>query len=258
MTLASCAALFDLPVPVLTDKLRNDQNDFWRWWWTQFASEQGGMRRGNLSDAFSPFRRVLNGIPVEPFLEEIEKAAENWNAASARKKIGVQQHTDSIMLRRPDFVPIPGEDDYQVVIDIHESQATKMADSYPKLMAYLENFSAQHGRGSLSRVVLVRLSPKKEVGPHYDNGFYYLCRDRYHLVLRSSGSKMECAGSRSTWSPGELWWFDNNLRHSASNAGDDWRIHVIFDVLPYRNKPLVDEFKAFTRYYRQNHPELVG
>ncbi|MGK7915145.1 MAG: aspartyl/asparaginyl beta-hydroxylase domain-containing protein [Prochloraceae cyanobacterium] len=31
--------------------------------------------------------------------------------------------------------------------------------------------------------------------------------------------------------PGELWWFDNKKPHEAINEADDWRIHLIFDVL---------------------------
>ena len=98
--------------------------------------------------------------------------------------------------------------------------------------------------------MIVRLRPKRDVGPHWDCGYYYLCRDRYHLVLRSSGSKMECSGLRANWSVGQAWWFNNNLWHSAANQGDDWRIHVIFDVLPFRNEELVLEFKQYTSYYQ--------
>jgi hypothetical protein len=42
--------------------------------------------------------------------------------------------------------------------------------------------------------------------------------------------------------------FDDRCR--STNEGDDWRIHVIFDVLPHRNAALVDEFKRCTEYYQ--------
>ncbi|MEO0968094.1 MAG: aspartyl/asparaginyl beta-hydroxylase domain-containing protein [Cyanobacteria bacterium J06639_18] len=31
---------------------------------------------------------------------------------------------------------------------------------------------------------------------------------------------------------GELWWFDNKQPHESFNASEQWRIHLIFDVLP--------------------------
>jgi hypothetical protein len=126
-------------------------------------------------------------------------------------------------------------------------------------MSFLAAFSNTIGKGTLSRAMIVRLSPKMQVGRHWDAGYYYLCRDRYHLVLRSSGSKMECGGIGSTWYVGELWWFNNNLLHAALNEEDDWRIHVIFDVLPHRNAALVDEFKRYTEYYQtQAKNDILG
>jgi hypothetical protein len=41
-------------------------------------------------------------------------------------------------------------------------------------------------------------------------------------------------GAANEWvrmQPGECWWFDNKVPHEAYNESDDWRIHLIFDVL---------------------------
>src|SRR3981081_2081663 len=100
MNLVEFARLFGCSVPEILRKLRSDENDFWRWWWTQFASEQAGIQHGNLRRSLSVFRRLLEGVDVAPFLQEIDEKPQNWLASTGRKSIGVQQHTDSVLLRR--------------------------------------------------------------------------------------------------------------------------------------------------------------
>jgi len=255
MNLVEFAQMFGCSVPDVLNKLRNGRNDFWRWWWSQFASEQVGVHHGSLDRTLSHFGRLMNGIDVAPFLQEIDEKPRNWLVNTKRKGIGVQQHTDSITLRRAEYNFVPGANNIDIMMDVQESVTGQLAGQYPRLMSFLNGFSEQIGKGALSRAMIVRLTPRMQVGRHWDSGYYYLCRDRYHLVLRSTGSDMECAGVRRTWNVGELWWFNNNLWHSASNGGDDWRIHVIFDVLPHRNVPLVDEFKRHTAYYQ---PRMEG
>ncbi|WP_017314351.1 aspartyl/asparaginyl beta-hydroxylase domain-containing protein [Mastigocladopsis repens] len=68
---------------------------------------------------------------------------------------------------------------------------------------------------------------------YIDNGEYYKLRDRYHLVLQSqSGSWMKCGNKETLMHEGELWWFDNKQPHEAFNPSEEWRTHIIFDVLP--------------------------
>ena len=250
MNLAEFGQLFGCSTPEILKKLRDDKNDFWRWWWTQFASEPAGIRHCDLRRTMSQFGRMLASVDVAPFLQEIEDKPQDWFANTSRKGIGVQQHTDSIPLRQAVFRPAVGADNVDVARDIQESAETELAGHYPGLMQFLQHFSEHQAKGTLSRAMIVRLAGKKDVGRHWDNGYYYLCRDRYHLILRSTGSQMECAGARCVWNTGELWWFNNNLWHSASHEAADWRVHVIFDVLPHRNRSLVDDFKQHTPYYR--------
>jgi hypothetical protein len=250
MDLIEFGRMFDCSVSDILDKLRNGKNDFWRWWWSQFASEQVGIHHAHLDRTLSHFGRLLDKVDVAPFLQEIEAAPQNWTINASRKSIAVQQNTDTILLRATQFIHPVAARSVELVMDIQDSAETQLAMQYPQLMSFLAAFSNTLGKGTLSRAMIVRLTPKMQVGRHWDRGYYYLCRDRYHLVLRSSGSKMECGGVGSAWNVGELWWFNNNLGHSARNEGDDWRIHVIFDVLPHRNAALVEQFKRHTEYYQ--------
>jgi len=255
MNLAEFAHMFDCSVPEVLRRLRHDKNDFWRFWWTQFASEPMGAHHARLDRSMNHFGKMMKDIDVAPILQEIEAKPENWLLDTKRSKIGVQQHTNSILLRGAVYTPVPGANNVNIMMDVQESATREISAHYPQLMHLLNQFAEHYGKGTLSRAMIVRLTPKQEVGRHWDSGYYYLCRDRYHLILQSAGSRMECAGIRCTWNVGELWWFNNNLWHSAGNDGDEWRIHVIFDVLPDRNAALTEEFRRHTAYYRSKQLE---
>ncbi|MBW4562288.1 MAG: aspartyl/asparaginyl beta-hydroxylase domain-containing protein [Mojavia pulchra JT2-VF2] len=107
-----------------------------------------------------------------------------------------------------------------------------MFKEFPVVMNWVEEFVAEIG-GELGRVNIVRLAPKGRVYSHIDHGEYYRLRDRYHLVLQSqSGSWMKCGSEEAVMHKGELWWFDNKQPHEAFNPSEQWRIHIIFNVLP--------------------------
>jgi hypothetical protein len=91
----------------------------------------------------------------------------------------------------------------------------------------------------------VRLAPKGRVYRHIDEGEYYRIRDRYHLVLHSAAGSLLGAGDE--WvrmQPGECWWFNNKAPHEAYNEADDWRIHLIFDILPHSSRNCLNNEKA--------------
>src|SRR5437667_12205959 len=156
MNLVEFARIFGCSVPDVLKGLRRDENDFWRWWWTQFASEQAGIQHQNLQRSLSVFRRILEGVDVAPFLQEIDAKPENWLASTGRNNIGVQQHTDSVLLRRASFRSVPGANNVQTMMDIQETRTGELADDYPKLMGFLERFSDAVGKGTLSRAMIVR------------------------------------------------------------------------------------------------------
>ena len=97
------------------------------------------------------------------------------------------------------------------------------------------NLFSTSNKGILSRALLAKLVMGATVYPHIDIGAYYVCRDRYHLVIQSSGSLMTINGIEYEWKEGELWKFNNKAIHSAKNNKPLDRIHLIFDILPTEN-----------------------
>ena len=175
------------------------------------------------------FQQIKADIDPRPFLEEIAQVENAWDASTGRQsKIKVQREALSIPLRGLRKSAI-GDRNRR---DVHESRWTTSSRHYPLACGFLKDF-AQERAALLSRAKLVCLPAGHKVYPHIDRGLYYLLRDRYHLVLRSSKGSFLRAGDESVrMSEGELWWFDNKQEHEAINDGDEDRIHMIFDLLP--------------------------
>src|ERR1700722_3546765 len=181
----------------------------------------------------------LMTVDVEPLLEEVARLPKEAWLHNSRHTLTVQRETRSVEL----FRRVPS------CVSNKHNQYTRRCETigqFPRLMHVLDDFASTTGNGSLQLARIVRLKPHGKVYPHFDSGLYYLIRDRYHLVLHSpSGSRMQCEDQISIWHAGQVWWFNNHVVHQAFNDGDQERIHVIFDVLPHRNAPLVSQLQNY-------------
>ena len=178
----------------------------------------------------SGFRLIEQQVDIAPLMVEINNKSALWFYDTSRqKKLAVQQETNSIFLRRA-TKPFPAG--ITNARDVHDSCPTEIAQEFPVIMNFVEQFVQKIG-GELGRINIVRLAPKGRVYSHIDRGEYYRVRDRYHLVLQSrDGSWLKCGKQEVRMQEGELWWFDNKQLHESFNASDQWRIHLIFDILP--------------------------
>ncbi len=184
----------------------------------------------NLPKDLKNFRLLNSRVEIEPFLREINNNTDLWLQDTSRQnKIKVQRETNTIYLRSALKPFPPGITSSN---DVHESRTTKAAEKFPQVFNWLKSF-AESIDGELARATIVRLKPHGRVYRHIDLGSYYQLRDRYHLVLQSPAGSLLGAGEEwIAMQEGELWWFDNKQPHEAINQSDDWRIHLIFDILP--------------------------
>ncbi len=201
------------------------------------------------------FRRLNYEIPFNSISLEVERNNNLWGGNTSREdNLKVQRETNTIFLRSTKK-PLPngvfGE-------DFHVDGETSVASNFPVLMDTLYQF-AKTVNGSLARATIVRLKPSGRVYPHIDEGDYYKYRDRYHIVVKSlDGSEMVSGGEFVTWKQGEFWWFDNKKCHEAFNQSNEYRVHIIFDILPDYSKGLVekivDKYKLVQAngYYRED------
>ncbi len=176
------------------------------------------------------FKLLDAAIDIQPLLAELDANAQYWlHDTSRQDRVKVQRETHSIYLRSAVKPFPPGVTSSN---DVHESRCTAMAKHFPRILGWTENIATSVG-GELGRVTVVRLAPHGKVYRHIDRGEYYRVRDRYHLVLKSPMGSILAAGDE--WlrmQEGELWWFNNKAPHEAHNESGDWRVHLIFDVLP--------------------------
>jgi hypothetical protein len=183
----------------------------------------------------------LSTINTAPFLNEVRQIAEEEWEGGTRHLIEVQRETRSVDL----FIRATKDLEPRHDQSVRPSRNTK---NFPKLVGWLQRFAFRKCHGSLQLARIVRLRPKGRVYPHVDRGLYYLLRDRCHIVLDSKqGSRMRCDSQESIWQPGEVWWFNNHVIHEAYNDSDEERVHVIFDILPERNRSLAQYLQQFMR-----------
>ena len=174
------------------------------------------------------FRRLDHGINPSTFLEEINAIDGIWHEHTGRQETaGVQREALAIPIRGLRKSAQAG----RARRDVHESRWTSGSVRLPMTRYFLNQIAETEG-SILGRAKIVCLPPGHKVYPHVDRGEYYRVRNRYHLILQSSGSWMRAGNDEVRMRTGELWWFDNNAEHEAMNDGDTDRIHLIFDLLP--------------------------
>lgn len=213
---------------------------------TMIEKEPSSVSQKKSDIQYKHFKKMEFAIDIEAIRKEINANAHLWLENTSRQRnIKVQRETHTIFLRSAKKPFPPGVSGN----DIHLSGETKNSASFPFLMQTLKKF-ANHVDGDLSRVTVVRLQPESRVYPHIDEGEYYKYRDRYHIVVDSpSGSEMIAGDEKIVWREGEFWWFDNKAMHEAYNKGENYRVHIIFDVLPESNKALIADEVLKQRIY---------
>lgn len=176
------------------------------------------------------FARIAECVDTKPLLAELDAEPDMWLADTSRqRKVRCQRNTLNIFLRAPKKPLPPGAKNAN---DVHECRLMRAAAKFPRTLALCQSTADEWG-AVLGRATLVALLPKSRVYPHIDSGEYYRIRDRLHMVLRSpEGSPLAAGGETAVMREGELWVFNNKVRHSAENPSNEPRIHLIFDLLP--------------------------
>lgn len=169
-------------------------------------------------------------VDARAILAEVDARPDLWLRDTSRQRnVRCQRHTQSIFLRAAAKPLPPGAKNAN---DVQECRTLRTAGHLPRTLAFCHETAVRAG-GTLGRTMLVALLPGSRVYPHVDHGEYYRVRDRYHLVLKSrSGSRLTAGDETAVLREGELWVFNNKIRHAAWNDSGESRVHLIFDVLP--------------------------
>lgn len=172
------------------------------------------------------FRQLETDVAARPFLAELAAVSRTLPQARAAR-IGAHGMASAFHIR----APATSRTSERARNDVHESRWTEIS----RPLRYTRNFLRRFARErcvELGRAKLVLAPAGHRIHPRIDKGEYHLFRDRYHLVLQSTGGSWLKAGDESvTLREGELWWFDNNTVYEAWNPCADACIHLVFDAL---------------------------
>jgi hypothetical protein len=178
------------------------------------------------------FKRVESGIDIKPFIREIDANHECWDLDSSRQaNKPAQRETQVIVLRGDAETAVLDSRALQFKPIAYRGLPTPMSPLFPIADAFIEQL-VNSMKGSMGRAVITQLRPNGKIHPHIDDRMYWLIRDRYHLVIKSSAGSLFRAGDEEMrMHEGELWWFDHTVRHSAYNDSEQGRIHIIVDIM---------------------------
>jgi hypothetical protein len=178
---------------------------------------------------------VEKDVDIRDIRIEILSQLPVFKENTARQRtIKAQRETESVFLRSAER---RGKSDVALE-DIHDCTPTGYSADYPLTMGWIEAFAERTG-GAIGRALLAKLPPFGRVFRHTDVGEYYRVRDRFHLVIYSpNGTSMVCGGQQVLANEAELWWLNNKKPHESFNPTQDYRIHLIFDLLGAQWRPI--------------------
>ena len=177
------------------------------------------------------FRRIAEGLDVEPLLQLLDAKPELWKEIEARQKFSNSPHidTETIFVRGPLKM-----NHYYVIWDTGSYDYPCMQYLKPALVPLMQPILKQLGVEDMGRVLIVNLKPSGHIIKHIDQGTYAERYQRFHLVLRSNPYCFQTSGSDiQRFEVGETWYMNNKELHEAHNVGNGTdRIHIIFDCVP--------------------------
>ena len=177
----------------------------------------------------SNFRRIAEGLDVEPLLQLLDAKPELWKEIETRQKFINSPHkdTESIYVRGPLKMS-----QYYVLWDIGSYDYPCMEYLKPALVPLIRPILNKLEVKEMGRVLIVNLKPCGHVTKHNDQGTYADYYQRFHLVLRSNQHcSQTCGDELQRFEVGDVWWFNHKELHTAHNVGDTDRIHIIFDCV---------------------------
>jgi hypothetical protein len=150
-------------------------------------------------------------------------------------------------------------------LDGRHHQATifpRYAEYKDLITPLLRTIASRLNRGkNVMRLQFAWLGAGSVIAPHRDTSVTLVYSHRVHIPIATNDQVIfECGDESVNMPEGEIWTFDNTLRHAVYNKGDTPRIHLIADFaeplplrawLPYMKHRLYRLRKGDTRAHRR-------
>lgn len=171
----------------------------------------------------------IGRFDVSDIKKEVSSFNGQWEKdVSRQNKYKEHKDTKTYMLQDVPISWTKGQDllpvkkyDHDYEWDILSKIFNSIKDKYP---------------GVIARVMYINLPSGKSVPYHKDGGYYLFSVRRFHIPIITNDRVSYTVGDEKKFMrEGECWEINNNNHHSVSNDGDNDRVHLVIDLIPYES-----------------------
>jgi hypothetical protein len=178
------------------------------------------------------FQKIAE-VDVAALNAQLEGAPELWGQFGWRKTIAGGPHAQMsdiwVRYNAPERIGKPGfTDEHDSVWYPAYARLPALKDIIYPLMCVVEG-------ERLGGVLITRIPPAGGIAPHVDGGWHVEYYDKFYVSLKSApGADFCCGEERLNPRAGEIWRFDNRLRHWVENKSAEDRMTLIVCIRTHR------------------------
>ena len=180
--------------------------------------------------------KPTTGLEKIPFqfdretLEELQKfvlsfSEEEWNKWKLRQNTFIQhKETKTIPLKW-----LEGDSSYY---HPNHTKTFPLYNQLNKIFFNFFNFLESHYDGKICRIIMTRQEPNSTIPPHNDINFTHTYTHRIHVPLITNAFVFfQCGEDCVNMTAGFVYEINNQLFHSVTNNSNEYKIHLIVDVI---------------------------
>jgi uncharacterized RmlC-like cupin family protein len=177
------------------------------------------------------FQKITTWINVDPLNFLLKKNPELWDANTLRKQSDTSPHRamQDIWVRYNDDTLPRMTGDYSAFNLPHFPVWYPCINELPMIRTICLDLMNKMGATHLGGVLITKIPPGGRIEPHIDSNWhaqFYNCK--LYIPLQSNIECVNrCEDEFVVMTPGECWYFNNNVEHEVINSGKDDRITLI-------------------------------
>lgn len=165
------------------------------------------------------FTRLMEGIPVDAVIDQLDAHSELWNAHPDRlAENGPHAGCSDIWVRYKPLAALTGHRDFD---EPHFAEFYPAWRALPALRPIVFGLMGMMEATYLGGILITRIPPGQSVKPHADAGWHATTMNcKIWVPLRANEDCINrCGDDAVVMRPGEAWMFDNAVTHSVENNG---------------------------------------
>jgi hypothetical protein len=176
------------------------------------------------------FVKIADGVETLPLLLELARNEHLWDEDDTRRTYAGTPHGDMVDITAR-YMPPDQAADLENRRRSHRNEWWPAWHALPALRPVVFGLMARVQAVELGSILLTRLPRRGEILSHSDAGNWapewYNCKA--HWTVKGKAI-VTCEDELCGFTAGTVWTFDNLLRHSVCNTGEEDRIVVIVSM----------------------------